>query len=310
MKQRKTNTLISIKEMKEHPLYPSPELIAGGILPEKSLLLISGKQKSRKTFLAMNLAFGLASGSSFACFNIPKSKKVILLSAEGGWYSNEKRMKVMSNSIPQLSEDKLSFCFDIRFKLENPSDVQKLKDMIIQSAADVVIIDPLIKFHQLEENSAKEMGQILSVIRDLIEDCNISVILIHHQGKEGETARGSSAISGEYDSCISIKKPNQDKHTLSFELRQAPAPSDIDLKFNNTSYWFEEEDVHPLVAIVKAAGKISRKELAEKAVLNKHYKNDTGAYKPIKTLIEQKVLIVTDDDKITVGYPLSKSPGQ
>lgn len=308
MKQRATNTLVSIKEMKENPLHPTPEFIADGILPGNALLLISGKQKSRKTFLAMNLALGLATGRSFACFHIPSPKKVILLSAEGGWFSNEVRIETMSHVCSNITDANLKFCFDIRLKLDRPDDVKNLKGMIRDNNVDIVIIDPLVKFHESEENSAKEMGHILSVLRDVIEDHNVSVILIHHQGKEGESARGSSAISGEYDSCISISKQLNDKHKLSFEIRQGPSLNDVVLKFNPVSYWFEDEEVHPLVAIVVEAVTISRKELAEKAVEIGRYKNINGAYKSIKKLIDDGDLVITDDDRIKVGNPLSKYP--
>jgi len=106
----------------------------------------------------------------------------------------------------------------------------------LELVPDVVIIDPFIKFHNKDENSAQEMGFILERLRNLIEDYSISLILVHHQGKEENAgARGSSAIAGEYGSCITTKKLGGDeslKHRVEFDLRHALTPDPRNLIFN------------------------------------------------------------------------------
>ena len=65
----------------------------------------------------------------------------------------------------------------------------------------MVIFDPLLRFHDADENSANGIGQVYAKIRQLIVDLGISVIIVHHTGKvPSRGGRGTSAIIGEYDS--------------------------------------------------------------------------------------------------------------
>ena len=71
---------------------PEP-IIKNGILLDKTKLVIVGPPKSKKTFLAQNLALAIAAGKSFANFEITEPKKVLYFLAEGGYYPNRDRLQ-------------------------------------------------------------------------------------------------------------------------------------------------------------------------------------------------------------------------
>src|SRR5689334_15371203 len=77
---------------------PPPAIIANGILLEKSLLLISGQPKAKKSFLAYNLAVALASGQGNEWLKVSKPCHVLVLSAEGGYFPNRERLTKMWNA--------------------------------------------------------------------------------------------------------------------------------------------------------------------------------------------------------------------
>ena len=186
----------------------------------------------------MNMALSLSNGKSFACFDISRPYKVMLLSGEGGYYSNSNRLKKMCDSKKMILGSILHCWFDARFKLPRTLDVKKIQKLISTYHPEVLIIDPLIRFHEAEENSATEMSVILGIIRSFIEDYNLSIILVHHTGKnQFKNARGSSVILGEYDSNITIHS-GEEEQTLSFDLRHAKSPNNINIKFDKDSYWF------------------------------------------------------------------------
>ncbi|MDR3666753.1 MAG: AAA family ATPase [Ignavibacteriaceae bacterium] len=150
------------------------EIIKNGILPENSILLLSGQPKARKSFLVFNLALAIAAGKSFACFEIPKPKRVLLLSAEGGDYSNSQRLGKMYEHIHGIGdlnkslENNLSISFLPKLWINDTSDRRKLMDKIEEINPDVLILDPLIRFHDADENSAKEMSEVFSCLRTFI----------------------------------------------------------------------------------------------------------------------------------------------
>ena len=87
--------IYTLKEIiNDHSPMPEP-IIKDGILLEGTMLVIVGPPKSKKTFLAQNLALAIASGKSFANFEITKPKKVLYFLAEGGYYPNRDRLQKM-----------------------------------------------------------------------------------------------------------------------------------------------------------------------------------------------------------------------
>ena len=78
----------SLFEIINDEVKENQDIVGNGILNENSLLLIVGRPKSGKSFLAMNFGLAISSGIDFAGFNIKKAEKVLLLSAEAGYLKN------------------------------------------------------------------------------------------------------------------------------------------------------------------------------------------------------------------------------
>lgn len=282
-----------MNDMKPEP----PSMILNGILNEKSLLMITGQPKARKSFLAFNLALALARGKDFANFKVNKSYKVLILSAEGGYYPNRNRIQRMAKGLDDFAINNCAICFDVRINIDDDEDYELLRSEIEKNSPDVVVIDPLIRFHNADENSANEMMKVLGRIREIIEDYDCSIILVHHHGKDSRSgARGSSAITGEYDSEITIHSAKKNEpHKLQFNLRHAESPDDIRLIFNPVTYWFELYDNDNFLKILSDAGKLSKSdwvnESEQQGILKK-----TAAYSKIKNYEENGVIRKDKDD--------------
>jgi signal recognition particle GTPase len=86
-----------------------------------------------------------------------------------------------------------------------------LKDRLIEyinrTNIDVLVIDPMGKFHNAEENSNDDMSKFMEVLNEIAETCCIAILLVHHtrKPKEGDEAtyRGASTIK---DSCRLLYK--------------------------------------------------------------------------------------------------------
>lgn len=268
------------------------DLIGDGILLPQSLLLLAGAKKSRKTFLAYNLGIALSVGEDFGGFKIPNKQRVLIFSAEGGYYPNRARIQKMCQPIDDETRKNLDIgleiCFDSRIKIEDEEDYKSLSAKIGEFKPSVIIIDPFVKFHQLDENSSRDMGTILGRLRNLMEDFKISIILVHHLGKDASLgARGSSAILGEYDSCITLSKvgsENKYRHRLEFDLRHSVSPDSRTIVFNPEAFWFIEE-TSPIVALINENGSMNKKDLVELCLSEGLYKSSGGAYKAIDRLV-------------------------
>ena len=132
---------------------PPTEIIKNGILGIENILIIGGKHKSRKSFLAFNLAIAISSGFSFSIFEIDEPRKVLFFSAEGGYYSNRDRVKKMMLVGKNILYDNLHFYFNVNENLLNKDSLDALSEEIIKYKPEVIIIDPLVRFHNAEEDS-------------------------------------------------------------------------------------------------------------------------------------------------------------
>jgi archaellum biogenesis ATPase FlaH len=284
-----TNNILPFQQMLNEKIEIPPPIIDDGILPEKAILIISGKPKVRKTFLTQNLAIALATGRSFAIFRINEPHKVMILSAEGGIASNYSRMRTMCESRDIKNIENLYACLDTRWQLDRDGDLAAIEEKIKEIQPDVVIFDPLVRFHCQDENSAQGMANLFGKIRKLVEDNDISVIIVHHLGKnESAGLRGSSIISGEYDSHICIS-PGKRIQALHFDMRHVEVPEKKDLRFNPKTLWFERDE-HPVIATLNELENATTAALVETLVKKGSYSSKGGAYKAIKKLKRRGVL--------------------
>ncbi len=281
------------------------EVIEEGILNENGLLLISGQPKSRKSFLVYNMAITIAAGKSFACFKIPKPKKALMISCEGGIGSNNKRLNKMCDNFgldeksKSAMADNLTISFVPKVWLNINEDWQDINETIENDKPEVLILDPLIRFHNVNENAANEMGIIFSRMRSIIANFNLSIILVHHHGKDDSGgARGSSTIQGEYDSSIQISRAKQKtKHTLKFDLRHSELPDDVILHFDADTFWFKDERhfiEDEFLQILRERKELSKSEWVNIATDKKILGHST-AYTRIDKYLKKDIIKLVDN---------------
>ena len=232
--------MLTLKKILEDNSSPPEPIIDNGILLDGTILIIVGPAKSKKTFLTQNLALSIAMGNDFAGFKITKPKKVLYYLAEGGYFPNRERLRKMAENISPDNTDNFLIDYPPYMPINQPEIYKEIYKTIKKSDAEVVIFDPLIRFHDAEENSANEISEVFSRIRQLINQLGISVILVHHTGKvETRGGRGSSVIIGEYDSCITIHKEQDDYIRLTYDMRHVETPPSNRIRFNPDTFWFE-----------------------------------------------------------------------
>ena len=78
--------------------------------------------------------------------------------------------------------------------------IEAVKRQIVENQIDVLIVDPFVSTHTVPENDNGAINEVASQWRQIAEECNCSIELIHHTKKtEGRSvtvadARGGSAL--------------------------------------------------------------------------------------------------------------------
>jgi len=112
-------------------------------------------------------------------------------------------------------------------RLDQNEHRTRLSQTIKQLKPKLLLLDPLVRLHRSDENSAMEMAQILGYLRELQRTFKIALVLVHHTSKKqhahpGQTLRGSSDIHAWTDSSLFVQKSGKNL-VLTVEHRSAPA---------------------------------------------------------------------------------------
>jgi hypothetical protein len=100
----------------------------------------------------------------------------------------------------------------------------------------LLLLDPLVRLHGVDENHATEVAELLAYFRSLQRQLDLSVVLVHHTRKNaagglaaGQGLRGSSDIHAFGDSNLYLRR-SKDRLLLATEHRAAPAAPPVYLE--------------------------------------------------------------------------------
>ncbi|PYU87546.1 MAG: hypothetical protein DMG08_27900 [Acidobacteria bacterium] len=189
-----------------------------------------------------NGAVGVIGGS-------PKSGKswlalgpVLLYAAEDSAAALRARLETLSR-IRQLDFASL----DVRvitaesLRLDRIEDQDRLKATVFVHHPVLLVLDPLVRVHAIDENVAGQVAALLGYLRTLQRKTGVAVALIHHlrknpspSGGAGYSLRGSSDLYAWLDSFLCLRK-HHDQLTLSAEHRSAQGAGPFPLELAQPS---------------------------------------------------------------------------
>ena len=182
---------------------PEPEPLVPGWLFRRSFAALSAPPKTGKTFIALDLALALATGTRWVGGNIPRQGRVLYIIGEGVSGVGQ-RVRAWKQEHPNASANGWIDFVPTAVQLKEREQAHLLLELAAARDYDLIVIDTLARASVgAEENSAKEMGQIIAVLDKLKEVSGACVLVVHHTGKDASRGlRGSSAIGGALDTSI------------------------------------------------------------------------------------------------------------
>ena len=174
-----------------------------GVLPAVGLAGLYGPSASGKSFLAFDMAAAIAEGRRWFDCRVEAAPVVYAaLEGEGGF---KLRAQAWEVSRGRALPDGLSMVLQ-PFKLTEPQDVKDLAAVV--PAGAVVFLDTLNRAAPTaDENSSKDMGEILSAAKQLQSLINGLVVLVHHTGKDSTKGlRGHSSLFAALDAAVEVSR--------------------------------------------------------------------------------------------------------
>jgi hypothetical protein len=174
-----------------------------GVLPATGLAALFGQSASGKSFLGLDMATAIAEGRSwFGCRVEAASVIYVALEGEAGF-------KLRVRAWETYTGRKLPINLKIvmqPFKLTEQIDVNDLADVVPKGA--VVFLDTLNRAAPTaDENSSKDMGEILEAAKRLQSLICGLIVLIHHSGKDmSKGLRGHSSLFAAMDAVLEVSR--------------------------------------------------------------------------------------------------------
>ena len=126
-------------------------------------------------------------------------------------------------------------------RLDRGPDRARLWETTKRLRPRLLVLDPLVRLHGIDENNAGEVAALLAYFRSLQRQFDLSVLLVHHTRKNavggaaaGQGLRGSGDIHAFGDSNLYLRRSKEDL-VLSTEHRAAPASPPIHLTLVTTN---------------------------------------------------------------------------
>ena len=162
---------------------PPVDTILDGLFEAGDKVPIIGSSKARKSFFALQMALALAAGhKKFLAWDIPKPRRVLLAQMEitSGHFHRRVNHLAFAMCIQPEQLDQRLFIANLRGITITPDLIKRLAG---ENAPEVVILDPLYKVLQGDENKAEDMKPTLAMFDALANALGCAVVYPHHNGK-------------------------------------------------------------------------------------------------------------------------------
>ena len=216
---------------------PQTRWLIDELWTEQAVGILGGEPKCCKTFLALDMAVSVASGTPcLRRFPVRRAGKVLLFPAEDSLAVVRQRLEGISAAAGLCLNDlPVDVITAPVLRLDRESDTILLANTVQSIKPDLLILDPLIRLHRADENDASQMAALLSFLRHLQRTFQLAVVVVHHArkgssgGRPGQALRGSSELHGWGDSNLYLRR-YKEKLTLTTEHRAAASRDDLHLQ--------------------------------------------------------------------------------
>ncbi len=225
--------VLQIADLPPEPI-DRPAWLIDELWANEAVGIIGGAPKCCKTYLALEMALAVASGRPcLGRFPVPQHGPVLLFAAEDS--PLQVRARLLGLALARGVDFQSLPVFLIlaqQLRLDLSQDHARLAAAIEKHQPRLLVLDPFVRLHRLDENSAMEVSALLADLRALQRRFHLAVLLVHHTRKAngessgGQALRGSSDLHAWGDSNLYLGR-SQDKLRLTVEHRAAKAPEPI-----------------------------------------------------------------------------------
>ncbi len=212
--------------------YREPEFIIKGLIETESLAQIFGESGGGKSFIALDIAACIASGTAFHGHKV-KEGAVVFIAGEGhnglkrrlkAW---EKLNDVSLHNAPLFLSEAAAQFLDAASANAVANAVDKV--VLSEGSPALIIVDTLARnFGPGDENATKDMSNFVAALDRLKGRHGCTLILVHHTGHtDKDRGRGSAALKAALDAEFRVEKTDDILRLVNTKMKDAAPPPEM-----------------------------------------------------------------------------------
>ena len=212
--------------------------LVDGLWSEQAVGIIGGEPKCGKSFLALDLAVAVAAGiPCLRRFAVSQPGRVLLYPAEDALHIVRRRLEgICAAAGATLAQLDVQVITAPSLRLDLDADRARLDETVARLKPRLLILDPFVRLHRIDENVSGEVAPVLAFLRELQRRHAVAVAVVHHARKgagairAGQALRGSSEFHAWGDSNLYLRRDSDDRIVLTVEHRAAAATPGVTLE--------------------------------------------------------------------------------
>lgn len=198
--------------------------------------IIGGAPKCCKSWLGLDMAVSVASGTPcLGRFSVEQTGPALVFLAEDAMPAVRGRIEALCTQ-RKIDIDRLDLhvITASALRLDLAGDQERLSNTLADLRPRLLVLDPLVRLHRLDENSAADISKLLGFIREMQRTFDTAIVLVHHASKKnraqpGQSLRGSSDLHAFGDSNAYLAR-RKDRITLTLEHRSAKSINPFEME--------------------------------------------------------------------------------
>lgn len=233
-------TFLSLSELST--IKPPPPLIQDMINLDSVTMLV-GASRAFKSFITIGMACSVAHPdmNTWEGYKVHEHGTVAYIAAEGGTGIYPRVLawcEANAVSIDELEGKllinrdavQLTSVEDMEYQLQQFGIMPDLKMVVFDTKARVTA--------ELEENSATDQAKAIEMVDFIKRRTGAAVTLVHHTGKDGQGARGSSAWIGAVDTELTAVREGDEMMVTLKSTKRKDSKDGIEYRFEMKEYEF------------------------------------------------------------------------
>jgi len=198
--------------------------------------ILGGAPKCCKSWLALDLTVSVASRTPcLGRFAVEDPGPVLLYMAEDSAAVVKARLAGLCyHRGLQLQDLPIDVITAPSVRIDHRADQERLARTVWHATPRLLVLDPFVRLHRVDENDAGQVSAVLGYLRSLQRDFDVAVLVVHHArkngsgGQAGQNLRGSGDLHAWGDSNLYLRR-QQGNIMLTIEHRAAQAPDPLAL---------------------------------------------------------------------------------